>query len=72
VVATGDDPLLPVEAAERFARACGWSFELHDGAGHFAIASAGWERLADRVHRWLVRSLGEELLLFLDDEDEPE
>ena len=54
---------------ERLARERGWAFHRHDGRGHFPTAEPGWERLADEVHRWLVRTLGEELLAFLDEGD---
>jgi hypothetical protein len=32
------------------------------------MLAPGWEHLADDVHRWLVRTLGEKLLAFLDDD----
>jgi hypothetical protein len=37
--------------------------------GHLALAGPGFERVADAVHRWIVRSLGADLLAFLDDEE---
>lgn len=66
------DPVTPSAAGERFAITHGWAFDLHGSAGHFPMLEAGFESLADRVHRWLVRALGEDLLVLLDDEDDAE
>jgi hypothetical protein len=66
------DPLTPATAVERLAARSGWTFDVHESAGHFPMRTPGWERIADRVHRWAVRVMGADLLEFLDDEDDAE
>ncbi len=36
------------------------------------MLAPGCERLADRVHRWIVKAVGADLLAWLDDDDVPE
>ncbi len=69
VIASHGDPMTPVEAAQRFAVERQWAFDLHGSTGHFPMMETGFESLADRLHRWLVRALGEDLLVLLDDEE---
>jgi len=57
---------------ERLARRCDWSFDLHGNNRTFSDEGAWWEQLADRMHRWLVRTLGEDVLALLDDEPDLE
>ena len=71
VVAASGDPAHSVGDAERFAAGLGWSFDVHESAGHFPMRGRGCERLADRVHRWIVRATGREMLLW-DDDDGPQ
>jgi pimeloyl-ACP methyl ester carboxylesterase len=72
VVCAPQDPLSPVARGLSVARNYGWSFEEWSTPGHAPMLAEGWEALADRVHRWLVLSLGEELLAWLDDDADPE
>jgi len=72
LIGSAGDPITDPGDVERVARERGWSFHRHDGRGHFPMVEPGWERLADDVHRWLVRTLGEELLVFLDDGEDRE
>jgi predicted alpha/beta hydrolase family esterase len=72
VLCSRNDAVTTVSAAEVMARRYGWSFDVHETVGHFPMLAPGWEDLADRVHRWLVRAIGADLLTWLDDEDEPE
>ncbi len=69
VIAGRGDPAVPVAAAERYASNLGWSFDVHESEGHFPMVGRGSERLADRVHRWIVRSTGREMLLWDEDAD---
>jgi hypothetical protein len=69
VCAEGDSTLSASQGASVAGR-IGWSFELHRSQGHFPMLAPGWELLADRVHRWLVRIIGEDLLALLDDESD--
>jgi len=72
LVCCPDDLLMPAIQGERLARRCDWSFDLHGTTGHFPMKAPGWEQLADRMHRWLVRTLGEDVLALLDDEPDLE
>jgi hypothetical protein len=63
---------MPASRAERTAERLGWSFDVHESAGHFPMLAPGCERLADRVHRWIVKAVGADLLAWLDDDDVPE
>lgn len=69
-VAGPNDRLARADAVEDLARRWGASFDLHESAGHFPMLEPGFERLGDGVHRWLVRALGEHLLVMLDDDDQ--
>jgi pimeloyl-ACP methyl ester carboxylesterase len=71
VVASANDPVTSAAAAEQLATRTGLHFDLHESAGHFPMLERGFERLGDRLHRWLVHTLGEELLVMLDDEEDP-
>ena len=62
LIGSTGDRITDAAEAERLARERGWAFHRHDGRGHFPMMEPGWERLADDVHRWLVRTLGEALL----------
>jgi hypothetical protein len=68
VLAGRDDPAIATDRAEQIAADLGWSFDLHDTPGHFPMLGRGSERVADRVHRWIVQATGEGMLL--QDEDE--
>jgi hypothetical protein len=70
LVAAPGDPLLP--GIERLAHRLDWSADLHQAPGHFPMTAPGWEQLAGRLHRWLVRTIGEDLLLLAADEPDPE
>lgn len=69
VVAGSHDPAAPVNAVQRCAAALGCAFDLHESTGHFPMMHLGSERLADRVHRWIVRSTGHAMLLWDEDGD---
>ncbi|HEY2385537.1 MAG TPA: alpha/beta hydrolase [Candidatus Binatia bacterium] len=68
VVTGGDDAIVRERDARAVAERLGWAERTLPGRGHFALLEPGWEALADEVHRWIVRTLGADLLLFLDDE----
>ncbi len=71
VVGGGDDRFAPSSAVRSLAERQGWQFDVLPERGHFPMLEPGWEQAADGVHRWIVRALGEEILAWLDDEDEP-
>jgi pimeloyl-ACP methyl ester carboxylesterase len=68
VVCARGDPITSAIEGELLARRLDWSFDLGGTSGHFPMLAPGWEHLADDVHRWLVRTLGEKLLAFLGDD----
>jgi alpha-beta hydrolase superfamily lysophospholipase len=69
VVAGGHDPCgRPVEL-ERLAAEIGADYQCHPDADHALPFGPLWETVAAGVHRWLIRTLGESLLLLRGDED---
>jgi pimeloyl-ACP methyl ester carboxylesterase len=62
------DVIAPDPALRALAARFGWTRRAYPGRGHFAILEPGWEALADDVHRWVVQTVGAELLAFLDDD----
>jgi pimeloyl-ACP methyl ester carboxylesterase len=72
MVGSTGDTIVGATELEQLAARRGWSFQRHAADGHFPMVEPGWQQLADDVHRWLVRTLGERLLVFLDDEQDLE
>ncbi len=74
IVAGASDPLVPVERAAAFAATNGARFISLPGQGHWLIGGRAVERAVNEVHRFLVRSLGRDLLLLYPPEssDEPD
>lgn len=70
VVAALDDPAASRASCERIAHARGWDVSIADAAGHFPMLGAGATGLVDRIHRWIVRTLGGDVIAWLDDERE--
>lgn len=65
-----EDPTVTAAAAERLAASVGWSCDVHETAGHFPMLGRESARLADRMHRWIVRTTGQEMLLWDEAEDD--
>ena len=66
------DPIVTPSAVAAVAHRLGWSSRVHAGRGHFAIVERGFEAIADDVHRWIVQTLGADLLALLDEDDAPD
>ncbi len=66
-----DDAALPESALRVLAARFGWTRRMYRARGHFPMLEPGWEGVADDVHRWIVRTLGAELLAFLDEDEDP-
>ena len=62
VASGGRDPLLRVSEAEALSAALGAELAVLPDAGAWPINGPGWQALVGRVHRWIVRRLGEPLL----------
>lgn len=54
----------------RVAARVGAAFRIAEGGGHALPWEPGWERRVSEIHRWLVHTLGETLLLPRDGEEE--
>lgn len=63
VIAGMDDRVIPVEAVRQRARLLGAEFKEYPGHGHWMLEEEGWEEVVNDIHRWVVRRLGEEILL---------
>lgn len=70
VLAGRTDPAVSTEAARRLASTLEWSCDVHETAGHFPMLTGEAARIADRIHRWIVRTTGPEMLLWGEDEDD--
>lgn len=66
IVAGADDPLVPASDARSLADATSAQFEVVAGR-HAIHVDDGWESAAGLVHRWIIRSLGEDLLAFYEE-----
>ena len=73
IMAGGSDPLVPPDRVAAFASQIGAQFKSLPGQGHWLVGGRAVERAVSEVHRFLVRSLGQELLLLYPEEwrDEP-
>ena len=61
------DEVTPLAATRRFAEQCGAPLQVIGGAGHAALAGAGWEACVAAAHRWIIRELGVDLLALYDE-----
>jgi alpha-beta hydrolase superfamily lysophospholipase len=69
LVVTGDsDPFVPLEAATAFAEQIGATVSVMPGRGHWLIGGRALERTMAVMQRFLVRSLGGDLLLLYPEE----
>lgn len=69
IIVVGDsDAFVPVAALEPFARALGAPLKIIPGRGHWLISGRALERAFAEAHRFLVRALGQDLLLLLPEE----
>lgn len=72
LVLSGDgDAVSPPEVGGRLAARLGWEAQVCRGRGHMGMIEPGWEEVADDAHRWIVQTLGAELLALLDEAEEP-
>jgi pimeloyl-ACP methyl ester carboxylesterase len=67
VIGGNRDQVTPPEVVRTVAQAHGGESVILEG-GHWLPLEAGWEGTADCVHRWIVRTLGDPLLLLREEE----
>ncbi len=69
LIISGDsDPLVPLEAAQHLAERIGAASAVVRGRGHWLVGGRALERTVAAAQRFLVRSLGADLLLLYPDE----
>jgi pimeloyl-ACP methyl ester carboxylesterase len=68
VVAGDSDPFAPSRAMSGFAEKIGATMRVVPGRGHWLIGGRALERTVAEVQRFLVRSIGSDLLLLYSDE----
>jgi pimeloyl-ACP methyl ester carboxylesterase len=68
VVAGEVDTFAPLEQVKAFAGVIGAAMVVARGRGHWLIGGRGLERTIGEAHRFLVRSLGQDLLLLFPEE----
>jgi pimeloyl-ACP methyl ester carboxylesterase len=72
LVASGhDDAVVPPAMARAVASDLGASVTLLPG-GHWLPVENGWRETIGQVHRWIIRTLGDPLLLYWEENDEGE
>ncbi|GIW40734.1 MAG: hypothetical protein KatS3mg076_1311 [Candidatus Binatia bacterium] len=69
VLLGGRDPCVPAAFWRERATLLGAELETVEESGHGLPWNAHWPDVVSRVHRWMVRQGGEELLLLRGDED---
>jgi pimeloyl-ACP methyl ester carboxylesterase len=68
IIAGAADPFVPVDAVSAFAASVGARLITVPGRGHWMVGGRGLERTIGEAHRFLVRSLGKDLLLLYPEE----
>jgi len=68
IVAGDSDPFAPMVPLTAFANSIGAQLKTLPGRGHWIIGGRALERAVNEAHRFLVRSLGQDLLLLFPEE----
>ncbi len=68
IVAGDSDPFAPLALVSTFANSIGAPLKTIAGRGHWIIGGRALERAINEAHRFLVRSLGQDLLLLYPEE----
>lgn len=69
LIAGDADPCCAASEATAIARAVGAEISLRAGGRHDLLYGSSWQSVASEAHRWLVRQLGESVVLLRGDED---
>jgi pimeloyl-ACP methyl ester carboxylesterase len=70
VLAGSADRFAPAHDVKRLAMHVGASFRCIEEAGHALPWVPGWEQRGAEIHRWLIQTLGDGLLLLREEDDE--
>jgi len=70
VMASERDDFCPPRVVERLARHVGAEFQTLERARHAMPWDVGWEHCVAAMHRWIIQTLGDPLLLLRDTEEE--
>ncbi len=68
IIAGDRDPFAPIDRTAAFAESIGAELRRIQGRGHWIIGGRALERAVGEAHRFLVRTLGQELLLLYPEE----
>jgi hypothetical protein len=68
-MAGAEDHLTSVLAVRQLAERMQADYQEYPQRGHWLLEGPGWEETAASIHRWLVKSLGEPLLLPAEEEE---
>lgn len=58
-----EDRLMPKDSAEALATRLRGSYHLYPERGHWMLHEDGWENVVNDVHRWILNTLGESILV---------
>lgn len=58
-----DDQLVTAESTQALAAMLDGEYREYSKHGHWLLHEEGWEHIVNDVHRWLLKSLGESILL---------
>jgi pimeloyl-ACP methyl ester carboxylesterase len=68
LVLVGDqDPVTPPAAAGTVAKRVNAELRVETGANHALPVDPGWEQRVSAIHRWIVQSIGQQLLALFDE-----
>ena len=70
IVAGTADPFAPARDVERLAAHVGAEVRRIEGGPHAMPWAPGWEQRVGEIHRWLIQTLGDDLLLMREEDDE--
>lgn len=63
VIGGCEDQVVPAATAGDLAQKLGADLKEYPHSGHWMMGEEGWEGVVSDIHRWVVRRLGEEVLL---------
>lgn len=67
VVCGAEDPAASPRSCERLLERFGWTLHVLQTTSHFPMLHPGWESVAALVHRWILRTMGERVMEWTDE-----